>query len=296
MTTLHRAVEAFVRDYPEAATTETSYALTLRRCASTLGRDRAAADVDGEDWHDVLIELWGRSAPNTWNRTRATVQTFLRWLGDAKVATVELPALCRARKVVIDETKAVDPEELEHLWDPARVALRQRTLWRLLYESSSRAEAVLALNVEDVSLKARKARAVIKGGRTIWVYFERRGAELLREYIGDRTRGPVFLTDRRPRDWRTRAPGEFAPDGRRCRLSYDRAEHILKEYAGITLHILRHSRLSYLSGEGVDTPMLMAISGHTNPGTLHRRYARPSGKAVTRLFDRLDQLETADAP
>lgn len=290
-TTLAKAVEAFVRDYPEADTTEESYALTLRRCAKTLGEDRPAAAVDGEDWHDALIELWGRRSANTWNRNRAAVKTFLGWLGDADIATVKLPALCRARKVVIDETKAIDPEELQHLWDPDAVALRERTLWRLLYESSSRAEAVLALDVENVDLKARRARAVIKGGRTIWVYFERRGAELLREYIGGRTRGPVFLTNRRPRDWRTRPHSDFAPDGRRCRLSYDRAEHILKEYAGITLHILRHSRLAFLAGEGVDTPLLMVISGHTNPATLHRRYARPNGKAVTKLFDRLDQAQ-----
>ncbi|MFD8656517.1 tyrosine-type recombinase/integrase, partial [Streptomyces mirabilis] len=203
MTSLHKAVETFLLDYPEADTTEESYALTLRRCAKTLGKDRPATAPTGEDWHDVLIELWGRKSSNTWNRNRAAVKTFLGWLGDADVATVKLPALCRARKVVIDETKAVDPEELEHLWDPDAVGLRERALWRLLYESSSRAEAVLALNVEDVDLRRRKARAVIKGGRTIWVYFERRGSELLREYIGDRAQGPLFLTNRRPRDWRT---------------------------------------------------------------------------------------------
>jgi hypothetical protein len=36
----------------------------------------------------------------------------------------------------------------------------------------------------------------------------------------------------------------------------------------------------------------MVISGHTSSATLHRRYARPSGKAVTKLFDRLEALET----
>lgn len=287
MTTLAKAVEVFVRDYPQAHTTGRDYALTLRRCAAALGPDRAVADVAGEDWHDVLIELWGHRAANTWNRNHATVKTFLRWLGDAGECTVKLPALCKTRTVVIDETKAREPEELEHLWDSATVGLRERTLWRLLYESSSRAEAALSLNVESINMRRRKARAVIKGGRTIWVHFEDAGAGLLREYIGDRTRGPLFLTSRRPRNWRDRPSSDLAPDGRRYRLSYDRAEHILKDYAGITLHILRHSRLSYLSGEGVDTPMLMKISGHTNPATLHRRYARPSDRAVEKLFDRL---------
>jgi integrase len=293
-TTLTRAIDLFIADYPEAETTRSAYELTLRRCAQeVLGPDTPVATITGDAWFDALLELWNHRAPATWNRNRSAVQSFLAWLDDADECTVELPKLCRARKIVVDETKARDPEELEHLWDPDRVALRERTLWRLLYESSSRASAVLALDIPSVNLKARKAKAVIKGGRTIWVYFERQGANLLEEYIDGRTYGPVFLTDRRPRDWRRRPTSDFAPDGRRCRLSYDRAEHILQEYAGITLHILRHSRLAYLAGEeNVDTPMLMAISGHTSPATLHRRYARPSGKAVARLFDRLAQKES----
>lgn len=292
MTPLTKAIDAFLRDYPEEPTTRRDYALTLNRCARVvLGPQTPVEEVSGEDWFEVLLELWGHRANSTWNRNRAAVQTFLQWLRDADVCTVKLPKLCRARKIVIDDTKARDPEDLEHLWDASRAPLRERTLWRLLYESSSRAEAVLALNVPAVDLKRRRARAVIKGGRTIWVHFETTGAQLLREYIDDRLQGPLFLTDRRPRDWRTRDPEDVAPDGRRCRLSYNRAERILKDYAGdgMTLHILRHSRLTYLAGEGVDTPLLTAISGHTNPATLHRRYARPGSRAVTRLFDELSR-------
>jgi integrase len=234
-----------------------------------------------------LLALWGTKSPSTWNRNRAAVRAFLQYLRDAGEADTELPALCKARKVTIDRTKAVDEDEIERLW-AAELRLRERTLWRLLYDTSSRAEAILSLDVPDVDLKRNRARTVIKGGDTNWIYFDNPSAKLLREYIGLRTAGPLFLTDGMPRNWRTRAPEDREPGGRRYRLSYNRAERILKETTGgWTLHRIRHSRLSHLAGDGIPTPMLMAISGHTSPTTLQRRYAIPSGAAVARLFEQM---------
>lgn len=289
MTSLQRAVETWLRDGDFEQTTRRDYGLTLRRCVQRLdqaGRGRAAADVTSEEWQDVLVELWGHRKANTWNRNRAAVMTFLGWLQEAGVCSVELPALCKKRKITINRARAEDRDDLLFLWEPT-VPLRERALWRVLYESSSRAEAVMALDVPAVDFRRRRAKAVIKGGDTVWVHFEKQGADLLREYIGDRDRGPVWLTDRRPRNWRERPVSDRAPDGRRYRLSYDRAEQILKDFSGgrITPHILRHSRLTHLSEDGVGVPMLMAISGHTEPGTLLKRYARPTSAAVQKLFE-----------
>lgn len=269
-------------------TTRRDYRLTLRRCVGELdpeGVGRDAAAVAGQDWFDVLLALWGRSAASTWNRNRAAVAAFLVFLGEAEICTVELPALCKKRKVTVNRTKAKEREDLAYLWAPG-VPLRERTLWRVLYESSSRAEAVMALDVEDVDFGRARAKAVIKGGDTVWVHFEATGAALLREYIGERRTGPLWLTNRRPRNWRSRPASDRAADGRRYRLSYDRAEHILKRFSGgvLTPHILRHSRLTHLSEDGVQTPMLMAVSGHKTSATLLDRYARPTSGAVQRLF------------
>jgi integrase len=268
-------------------TTIRDYRLTLVRCAAYLDCNKDVRSLSGQDWFDALQALWGSRNPNTWNRNRAAVRAFLQYLRDAGAGTAELPALCKARKVTIDRTKALDEDEIDRLWRP-EIPLRERALWRLLYESSSRAEAVLALDVPGVDLKRNRARAVIKGGDTAWVYFEKTGAKLLREYIGNRTAGPLFLTARRPRNWASRPLSDLEPGGRRYRLSYNRAERILKAYTGgWTLHQIRHSRLAHLAGQGVQTPMLMALSGHTSPVTLHRRYAIPSGAAVGRLFEQL---------
>ena len=78
------------------------------------------------------------------NRHAATIRSFLGYaarhglLGELRVA------LDRRREPA-DRTRA----------------LRDKTLWRLLYETAARASEALSLNVEDLDLPAR--RAVIRG-------------------------------------------------------------------------------------------------------------------------------------
>src|SRR3954451_12572030 len=40
--------------------------------------------------------------------------------------------------------------ELERLWRRDDIAVREKALWRLLYESAARAQELLSLNAEDV--------------------------------------------------------------------------------------------------------------------------------------------------
>ena len=46
------------------------------------------------------------------------------------------------------------------------IPLRERALWRLLYDSGARADEVLGLDVGDLDLANRQARARTKGGHT----------------------------------------------------------------------------------------------------------------------------------
>ncbi|GAA2430046.1 hypothetical protein GCM10010191_49370 [Actinomadura vinacea] len=46
-------------------------------------------------------------------------------------------------------------------------SLRERVLWRLLYETAARTEEILSLNIEDLDLKFRRARVVSKGGAIV---------------------------------------------------------------------------------------------------------------------------------
>ncbi|MGA5195696.1 hypothetical protein [Streptomyces exfoliatus] len=85
-------------------------------------------------------------------------------------------------------------------------------------------KAVLSLDIEDLDLDDRRART----GRG-WVNWRSGTARLLPRLLAGRTRGPVFLSHRRPGPARTPAPADLCPDTGRRRLSYERAEYLFKE-------------------------------------------------------------------
>jgi integrase len=116
------------------------------------------------------------------------------------------------------------------------VAARERVLWTLLQESGAPVGAVLALDVGDLDLEDRRARA---GDR--WVAWRSGTAALLPGFLAGRTRGPLFLSDRRPGPARTPGDADLCPDTGRRRLSYERAEYLCKRATGHTLGSMRRA-------------------------------------------------------
>jgi integrase len=68
----------------------------------------------------------------------------------------------------------------------------------MLYETAARSNEVLALNIEDPGLDARRAPIRSKGGDTEWICWGSGTAHLLPRLIHGRQAGPVFLSERRP--------------------------------------------------------------------------------------------------
>jgi len=109
-----------------------------------------------------------------------------------------LPATCERRREPADHTRAVEATRIDRICTDRSIALRERVLWRMLYETASRASAVLALNVADCDFDNRRARVTVKGGGTAWIVWGRGTALLLPRYLHGRQTGPLFLADRRP--------------------------------------------------------------------------------------------------
>ena len=116
---------------------------------------------------------------------------------------VDLCAGLERRPERTDRTKAVADTSLERLFRREDVPVREKCLWRLLYETAARAQEVLSLDVEDVDLDNKRARTVSKGGDTEWLHFQSGSARLLPRVIAGRQTGPLFLADRRPAPART---------------------------------------------------------------------------------------------
>ena len=50
----------------------------------------------------------------------------------------------------VDRTRALTRDQLAALWRRNDVSLRERVLWRLLYETAARANEILSLDVDDL--------------------------------------------------------------------------------------------------------------------------------------------------
>jgi integrase/recombinase XerC/integrase/recombinase XerD len=70
------------------------------------------------------------------------------------------------------------------------------------------------LDVEDLDRRNRRARVIRKGSAVDIIVWQTGTARLLPRLLAGRTRGPVFLTDRRARVALAAAPSLAAPASR----------------------------------------------------------------------------------
>ncbi|WP_336213129.1 hypothetical protein [Nonomuraea sp. LPB2021202275-12-8] len=120
------------------------------------------------------------------------------------------------------------------------------------------------------------------------VYWDAGTARLLPRLLRGRTRGPVFVTHRRPGPGKVlssrtcaRTPGR--PGCRTVRPALlDEHTAVHGPGTGWDLHEFRHSGLTHLGEHGVSLPMLMAKSRH-NKAENARRYFKPSAEVTSLL-------------
>jgi integrase len=292
---LAEAADAFLSSPRVAsANTRRAYAGVIDRLAAELGPGRPLAAVTGDEVAAALRRLWGNRAPATWNRNRAAVVSWLTWCATRKRwPAPQLPADTERRAEHADRTRALPRARIERLLSRRDIPLREKALWRMLYETAARASEILALNVEDLDLEQRRAPVRSKGGDTEFVYWDTGTAHLLPRLLRlpdgtTRTSGPLFLASRRPVPARRPAERDICPHTGRARLGYDRARVLFKKHtataasSGLELHQLRHSAATHLGDQKVPLQLIMAKTRHKSPRTV-MRYVQPGDEAVAEV-------------
>ena len=212
------AVEAFFAHRDLASETHRTYRKALDPLVEAVDDDRPVTDLDPDLVAAVFADRWGGCALATWNTRRVALQAFAAWCGDRWPLAADPLVGVPPRRRQADNTRAIPFEDLEELWRRRTVPLREKTLWRMLYETAARTSEVLALDVEDLDRARRRARIRSKGGSVDMILWAAPTARLLGRYLTNRTHGPLFLTR-----WRTRtAPPQrdlYAVTGQ-ARLSY----------------------------------------------------------------------------
>ena len=279
------AVKVFL-DTIVARNTRATYAAALDRLVKDFGPDTNVALLSGEPdrvagW---FVYVWGNKSAKTFNvRLTALGSACAYWRKQEWLDGDPLVRL-QTRSTPPDHSRALREAEIAEIFT-LDVALRERVLWHLLYETSARAEEALMLDVPDLDTVNRCAAVTRKGGAKDVIAWQSGAARLLPRMLAGRRTGPVFLTDRKARPSVART--DVDPTTGCARLSYRRAAELFETHTEhmrrgpFTLHQLRHSRLTHAAENGASTPMLMALSGHTSVRSLGK-YAKVSAEALKR--------------
>jgi integrase len=264
----------------ESAGTRRTYSVPLRALLAEFGADEDVDSITGKRLTAWFVSRWGQRSPSTFNVALDAIRSATRYWRDQGWIADDPTVLLRRRRKAPDRSRALSRADVGRLLTRDDIPIRERTLWRLLYETAARSAEVLRLDVEDLDMPNRRAKVRRKGGAIDVIVWQTGTARLLPRLLRGRKTGPVFLTDRKARV--ELGPGDIDADSGRARLSYRQAEDLFKAASGgATLHQLRHSALTHDAEDGASTPMLMAKSGHTNVASL-ARYARPSAEALAR--------------
>ena len=282
------AVARFLDRYRDEKGTRVTYAETLAHLLAAAG-DTALVAEAGPQAYAAVMSRWDDRAPATWNKHLAALRSFAAYAIRQEWITADPARHLERRKVTQRGDKAIPLARLEALFTDGRHALRERVLWRLLYDTAARAEEILTLDIGDLHTGFRRARTRGKGGDTEYLHWATATARLLPRLLAGR-RSPASGK-------RARALADIDPASGRGRLSYPRAEYLFKQASalhdphgtGWTLHQLRHSALRHLAASGRSAPELQAKSRHKHLATLGH-YVRLGEETSARITADNDPL------
>ncbi|MCT2545683.1 site-specific integrase [Streptomyces atratus] len=297
--TVRTAADAFLDSLTNPNTVR-NYGIALGKTAEHLGEGRPLAAVADDEIGGALELLWGSSAVNTWNARRGAVLSWTGWCAERGYDGPAVPAWAKRLPPPDSDTPVRSKMAIDRLIARRDVHLREKTLWRMLYETCARSEEILDVNIEGLDLAGRRAPVKSKGAKpkvrrrgTVradyvleTVFWDAGTARLLPRLLKGRTRGPVFVTHRRPGPGKMLSARDVCPDTGLARLSYGQARALLDQHTahagpgtGWDLHEYRHSGLTHLGEQGASELMLMAKSRHKKVENV-RRYFKPSAAAI----------------
>jgi integrase len=230
--TFGHAAEAFVIAHAApgvwaGSTAVKKYRQTLGAIGARLAGSGPAVDVavlgtpaGAAALESAFTAAFGGLAPATRARHLSALRSAVAWWTMTGLAADPTAGWARP-KVPVDTTRVLTRAQVAAIWKLG-VPLRDKALWRMLYETAARAEEILGLDVPELDLPNKRGQVVSKGGSVDWVHWQTGTALLLPRLLAGRREGPVFLTARRPA--RPFADGDLCPVTRRARLSYRRAE------------------------------------------------------------------------
>lgn len=282
-TTPNRSVCAAATEFEESIAspnTRRAYGIALNKLAESLGEDRPLCTISGDEIATALELLWGDASANTWNARRSAIQRWLIWCHGHGWDAPDLLVAPRRCAPPLARPPVRSRAAIEALLTDRDIHLRERALWRMMYETCAHAGELLQVNIEQLDQAGRSCPVGHGGDHISW---QEGTARLLPFVIRGRTRGPLFVTHRRSVTRGRHGTDNRCPETGRARLSYDRARDLLDAATatngagtGWKLSDLRHSGLAHLAAAGMALPELMSKSRHRRPENVRRYFRLPA--------------------
>jgi site-specific recombinase XerD len=261
------------------------------------------ADLSSERVLDFLrmIETTRKNHVSTRNQRLAALHTFYRYLAvhhPEMLAEAERVEAIPSKRTSPPQTHYLERDEIEDLFHTlpkqGALALRDRALFMILYNTGARVQEVADLSVADVDLDGPlRVRLHGKGDKWRSCPLWPETAELLKELMGGghgNQPGPLFMS--RQRKPLTRFGIYKIVKRHTSGLCFHLAD---KKCHGISPHVMRHSTAVGLLEQGVEVNVIRAWLGHVSLDTTNR-YAeitlRTKQAAVAACFP---PVETSEA-
>jgi integrase/recombinase XerC len=265
---------AWLEGRPLAARSRQAYGHQVRRYLAWLGdrspvdgdplADEAARDSAVRDYkrHLKAVERW---KPASVNLALAALDSFYTQLGLGRpvVRREDLPA--KAPRALTEE------QQRRLLRTAERASARDRAIVVMLLYTGLRLAELVALDLDDVRVSARKGLVLVRSGKGD-AYREVPLNALVRQVFDE------WLSERQRRVASSERAFFVGRAGRRlAKRSVDDVVRGLGEDAGVKLsaHILRHTFLTRMVRQGSDLVLVAELAGHRRLETT-RRYSLPS--------------------
>lgn len=173
--------------------TRRNYGKAVREFAEQLDHSLLTTRVDElRFWFSTLLSRG--NSPQTLAARHSALRAFYKFLMlGGQVSGSPAHRITKRKVPPFRPPRARSYEEILRVIKAAKTP-RERALFELLYGSGLRIAEVAALRVEDLDLDSRTLRVLHgKGNKERIAFFGRPAAQALREYIGERKSGPVFL-------------------------------------------------------------------------------------------------------
>ena len=237
-------------------------------------------DVDVLTIRNFLTEELGRGvSKRSCKRRLCSLRHFYKYMVNVGYIDDNPFLLMSAPKTETKYPHALYKEQVQELFKrnaerTDNLKNRDQAILYLLYYSGIRAEELVTLNIQNVSLKERVIRVLGKGNKERIVPFSSECQKVLKKYIDeDRVRlVDLYLVWQKKQEAKGKAPKARAPlffNAQGGPLTTRGLEYILDSiqektglFVGLHPHILRHSFATHLLENGADLRVIQELLGH----------------------------------